>query len=64
MLWHINLYKKKKFNWFLKSFDFIKNCDPFWKIQRLIKKLFDDISINKLKLENASIENRIFHMIL
>ena len=31
---HTNLYQKLCFKRFLKSFDFIKNCDSFWEIQR------------------------------
>ena len=38
MFRHTSLYKKLLFNRFLKSFDFVKNCDPFWEIQRYILK--------------------------
>ena len=47
----INLYKNNFFYRFLKSLDFIKNCDPFCEIQRRILKYNLAIyKINKLKL--------------
>ena len=39
MFRHPILYKKLLFKRFLKSFDFIKNCDNFCEIQRRIKKI-------------------------
>ena len=54
------------FKLILKSFEFIKNCDPFWEIQRRILKykLTISRSIIKIKLKIASIENGIFLMFL